>query len=289
MTTETSAAMTAEQIRARLREIAPYPAENEQAPVTARVLARAWTVNAQARWTRNLSQYFDGRDEAFHDSANLLCAEFAFIYTLMALAEENPQRADVAAETIRGALTDGGLVGELLYEHGEALGIDVPEVCRLEEAWQALPEVKAARANADLAGIRRAAQTLARITESYRHVMETARIEMKQSGPHEAMQWILNSLPDVWDDPASEWDGFESAQEWFDRTEPSYRPPAEVDLTTYNQGFRDLLPAERLAVSITSARLARGEDPLPSTTEVLLSALKRLTGEGQEQAAKEGR
>ena len=54
-------------------------------------------------------------------------------------------------------------------------------------------------------------------------VMEAARIEMRQAGAHAAMQWILNSLPDVWDDPETEWDGKESAGAWFDRTESFYR------------------------------------------------------------------
>ena len=74
-----------------------------------------------------------------------------------------------------------------------------------------------------LATLRRSARILANIVARNHQVMEAARIEMRQNGPHAAMQWILNSIPDVWDDPETEWDGKESAEAWFDRTESFYR------------------------------------------------------------------
>lgn len=298
MTTETSAAMTAEQIEAALTGLAPYPDRTE---VTAENLARYLAVCAQLGFARNLTPFITPDLEM---PPMLVLSQFAAAHALLALAHVNPQCATYTAARIREAWDADDTVGDWLAEHLAAMGVSATEVSGLDALRVGLareqeppataaagvlePAGGTAKLTAELASTHRAAQTLARITESYRHVMEAARIEMKQNGPHEAMQWILNSLPDVWDDPASEWDGFESAEEWFDRTEPSYRPPAEVDLSAYNRGFRDLLPAERLAVSITSARLARGEDPLPSTAEVLLSVIKRLTYQGQEQAAKEG-
>ena len=36
-------------------------------------------------------------------------------------------------------------------------------------------------------------------------------------------------LPDVWDDPETEWDGKESADAWFDRTESFYRAAEPAD------------------------------------------------------------
>jgi hypothetical protein len=50
-----------------------------------------------------------------------------------------------------------------------------------------------------------------------------------------------------------------------------------------------LEPAERLAVTVASAQLARGENPPVNTTAALLLTIKRLTGEGQEQEARKGR
>ena len=80
----------------------------------------------------------------------------------------------------------------------------------------------------ETAKLRRSARILANIVARNHQVMEAARIEMRQNGPHKAMQWILNSLGDVWDDPETEWDGTESADTWFDRTEAFYRA-AEAD------------------------------------------------------------
>ena len=75
----------------------------------------------------------------------------------------------------------------------------------------------------ELAAVKCTARILANIVARNHQAMEAARIEMRQNGPHKAMQWILNSLPDVWDDPETEWNGTETADEWFDRTEAFYR------------------------------------------------------------------
>jgi hypothetical protein len=60
---------------------------------------------------------------------------------------------------------------------------------------------------------------MGRIITDYGRAMEAARIEMLQGSTDKAMEWILNSLPDVDDnDPEDQWNGTETAQEWFDRT-----------------------------------------------------------------------
>ena len=137
----TEAPMTWPQIRDALEAIAPTVTED--GPVDARALARTMAVSAQRRWNRNLSRYFAGQDEAtrrlFTESVSAMCAEFAMIHLLMALMDENPVRADELATQIRDAWDDGGSIGEWLWEHEQALGIDADAVNRLEDAWQALP------------------------------------------------------------------------------------------------------------------------------------------------------
>ena len=76
---------------------------------------------------------------------------------------------------------------------------------------------------AELAKLKSACRTLGKIVTGQHRAMEAAAIEMRQNGPHEAMQWILNSIPDQRDDEETRWDGKESAQEWFDRVEAAYR------------------------------------------------------------------
>jgi hypothetical protein len=208
--TETTSPMTAEQIRDRADEIAPLDFD-QQGPVTAREVARWMAYNAQRRWTRNLSRYFEGRgaarDWAFCESISAMCSEFAALHALMALAEVDTVTADRLATQIRDAWDDGQMVGELLYEHEEALGINPEEISRLEEAWQQLPEVQA---------------------------------------------------------------------------------PAVADVTAYHAGFRSLLPAERLAVSVATAQAGRGDSVPPNTATALLLILKRLTGDDTQERTEEG-
>jgi len=73
------------------------------------------------------------------------------------------------------------------------------------------------------AALKRSCRLLANIVARYSLVLEAARIEMLQNGPHAGMQWILNSLPDLWDDDENAWDGQEPARSWFDRTDAAYR------------------------------------------------------------------
>jgi hypothetical protein len=74
-------------------------------------------------------------------------------------------------------------------------------------------------ARAELERLRNGGRELGKTVVRMSRSMRAARIEMLQNGPEKAMQWILNSLPDVDDnDPADHWDGKESAAEWLDRT-----------------------------------------------------------------------
>lgn len=78
-------------------------------------------------------------------------------------------------------------------------------------------------ASGEITGLWDATRMLAKIIAGNARAMEAARIEMQQGDPRKAMQWILNSLPDAWDGPeGTAWDGRETAQEWFDRTESAY-------------------------------------------------------------------
>ena len=140
-TTETTP-MTWPQIKAAIDKLAPFPPEGQ--PVTARGLARTMAVSAQRRWWRNLSSYFDARDAAtqqrFSESIHAMCNEFAALHLMMAFIEADPVHADEVANQIRDAWNDGGGIGEWLWEHEQALGVDADEVNRLEDAWQALPQ-----------------------------------------------------------------------------------------------------------------------------------------------------
>jgi hypothetical protein len=71
----------------------------------------------------------------------------------------------------------------------------------------------------ELARLRNACQHMGNVIVSMSRQMECARIEMLQNGPERAMQWVLQGLPDVDDNPPEmHWNGKESADEWFERT-----------------------------------------------------------------------
>ena len=79
------------------------------------------------------------------------------------------------------------------------------------------PEYAPADVMAEIVRLREGGRILGSITARLYRTMFAARIEMLQNGPHAGMQWILNSIPDVFDGP--DWDGKEAAQAWFDRVE----------------------------------------------------------------------
>lgn len=73
-------------------------------------------------------------------------------------------------------------------------------------------------ARAERDKLRDACRHLGHLVTGMARTFKAARIEMIQSGPGKAMEWVLSSIPDVDDDdPADQWDGTESAGEWFGR------------------------------------------------------------------------
>jgi hypothetical protein len=110
---------------------------------------------------------------------------------------------------------------------GKPYALDVAQK-RAAEAGMVLVDPdqadEAARLKAELSRVQSAAQTLGKIVTRHAQSMEAARIEMFQNGPEAAMQWILNSLPDVSDEaPEDQWDGKETATQWIDRTQAADR------------------------------------------------------------------
>ena len=129
----------------------------------------------------------------------------------------------------------------------------------------------------EFAALKRSARILASIVARNHQVMEAARIEMRQAGAHAAMQWILNSLPDVWDDPETEWDGKESAGAWFDRTESFYRA-SESAAEALGDPDPSADPSRALARSHESTRQRAGTpEPAPDTGGMTYAALERAT------------
>lgn len=130
----------------------------------------------------------------------------------------SPGRA--ACETFWSAID----AGPSIQEPGAAWNWAISQ--KATGAWEAAAKAAASaagrerdEARAELARIQAAAQHLGHLVTGMARSMEAARIEMLQNGPEKAMQWILNSIPDVDDnDPEDQWNGTESADEWFDRT-----------------------------------------------------------------------
>jgi hypothetical protein len=118
-------------------------------------------------------------------------------------------------------------------------------------------ETPEAITEAELARLREGARTLGRIVVGNHRAMEAARIEMRQNGPHAAMQWILNSLPDVWDDDETAWDGQESAEAWFDRTEAFYRA-SQIDAAASGEAGASTHPPEVVPTPDGNARERTG-------------------------------
>lgn len=133
-TDEKTTPATRREIRDRLNTIAPYP--DDTTPDHARAVAKYLAVEAQRRWKWNLDiADQDGSD--WRQSVQALVAGFAALHLLMHLMETDPAKAEELSKQIRNAWEDGGGVGEWLWEHATALGIDPAEVSRLEVAWHA--------------------------------------------------------------------------------------------------------------------------------------------------------
>ena len=207
------------EIRAELAKLAPYP---EDGPVTARGLARWLAMEAQLAWAR-----VTGMDHPVTPAdIGIMTGYFAGAHALLAFAEDDGRvgNADEAAVQIREAFDPPG-IGEWLWEH---LGDDAEKVAGLaEELAQATAPAEpgeVAQLKAELTRTQSAAQTLGKVIVRMSQSMEAARIEMIQNGPEAAMQWILNSLPDVSDEaPEDQWDGKETATQWIDRMQAADR------------------------------------------------------------------
>lgn len=202
--------------RRKLDAIAPLPEDGTD--ITARALAAFMAVRAQERFHKGLNgAAFDA------GQISAMGAEFAAEFALRVLAEHAP--AEVATETaskIWGAICDGGGIGEWLWEH---LGDDTSrKVTALTDELIAAQAGVSAEQRSALERLRNGGRELGKTVVHMSRSMRAARIEMLQNGPEKAMEWILNSLPDVDDsDLADQWDGRESATEWLDRIEGSAR------------------------------------------------------------------
>ena len=109
-----------------------------------------------------------------------------------------------------------GVVGEFYPRRGDVFALTY-------EAAEDAPQEDSGDAVDEITRLRNACQLLGQVLTGHGRAMEAARIEMAQGSTEKAMQWILNSLPDVWDDEETEWNGTETANEWWDRTDVFYR------------------------------------------------------------------
>lgn len=133
-----------------------------------------------------------------------------------------PHKCSFPVQPPRGSFTDPGpcecgttYLGGIAREAAARAGLVVVDPDQAGEAT---------RLNAELARVQSGAQTLGKIVIRMAQSMEAARIEMIQNGPEAAMQWIINSLPDVSDEaPEDQWDGKETATQWIDRTQAADR------------------------------------------------------------------
>ena len=100
-----------------------------------------------------------------------------------------------------------------------------PNLARSLESWIAsandVPELVAevVRLRAELRRAEDACQLLGRVVTDLSRTLDAARIELVQGKPANALEWILNAAEPADDDPEVHWNGTETAQEWFDRTD----------------------------------------------------------------------
>jgi len=82
---------------------------------------------------------------------------------------------------------------------------------------QTAPGLAAVEAERDK--LQRACETLGKAVVWQAETLYCAWIEISRGDLPSAAQWILNGIPDVDDNPPDQqWNGTETAQEWFDRT-----------------------------------------------------------------------
>ena len=175
------------------------------------------------------------------------------------------------------------------YAGGREFAVNVFAYVRERRAPDLITEwPPAAAALDDLAALRRSARILASLLARNHQVMEAARIEDFQNGANAGMQWILNSLPDVWDDPETAWDGKESAEAWFDRTESFYRAPQD-DAAPPAAAAPDRRAADIASVEAATAALERRyPGGRPDVLDAVLEELRAVARTWRRQAAEAG-
>lgn len=219
--TETAVPTTLEGIRARLREIAPYPAPDD--PAAAMKLARYMTVQGLRRNSRCLDTAVGPDVTLSMDAVSALQFQYAVVHLLAALGrgEAGPDSANVLSAEILGAWDDGAGIGEWLWEHAQALGIDPGEVNRLAEAEAALEVPLPARTDA--------LRVLGGIVSEMSAGLYAAWIDL-QRGDREAALKFIESMPAELRqrDGDAAWNGAETGAAWIDRTqaEPEREPGA---------------------------------------------------------------
>lgn len=123
---------TIAEIRARYEEIAPGPTSDTPDPAVA--LARWLTFAVQRGFTRMLSPDLPMN----HDEMLLMLARFEGLHLLASKLGGDRAGADRLSREMLDAAEDGGGIGEWVYEHGQAFGIDTGEIGRLADAEAAL-------------------------------------------------------------------------------------------------------------------------------------------------------
>lgn len=119
-----------------LNDIAPWPDEDE---VTAESLLKHFTAAAFVHEgdTHELSRtaFRDGATaedkRRYADAANALVARFGEVLLLRALVEAVPDKADGIARRLWGALTDGSVIPELLWDWLTEHNVDPEQVVKL--------------------------------------------------------------------------------------------------------------------------------------------------------------
>jgi hypothetical protein len=207
--TETSTQATLEEIRKRYTEIAPGATSGTPAPALA--LARWLTLSVQRGFTRMLSPYIP----MDHGEMLLLIARFEALHLLAARIGANRDDAGRLAAEMLGAEEDGGSIGEWLYEHGKALGVDTNEVSCLADAEARIEGADATPTDSEWAeSAKAAAEAIEKVAESHERVLYAAWIDLRRGDPGAARQLLLEQL-DGFDGP--DWDGTETGAKWLER------------------------------------------------------------------------
>lgn len=145
MTETTATPDTLEGVRDRLREIAPFP--KADSADLARDLSRYLAVTAIRRDARCAELVLAGDVEVARDLHAALAGEFAALHLLEAMRRGDAHSPSAAAAQVLDAWQDGGGIGEWLWEHGQALGVDPDEVSKLAEAEARLEGLGLGRAS----------------------------------------------------------------------------------------------------------------------------------------------